>query len=123
MIRLVAEGYFLLLRCEFLIASGKTTPLRRIVEAQRANASRVGYSIQTISHAMDLACVFYPKSVFCLQRSAATILLLRRRGIPAELVIGAQLLPFRSHAWVELNGVVINDKPYMHDIYQVLERW
>jgi hypothetical protein len=71
---------------------------------------------------MDLACVFYPKSVLCLQRSAATTLLLRRHGIRAELVIGAQMLPFKSHAWVEVEGTVVNDKPYMREIYQVLER-
>jgi hypothetical protein len=70
---------------------------------------------------MDLACVFFPKRVLCLQRSAATTLLLRRYGIQAEMVIGAQMLPFKSHAWVESAGVVINDRPYMREIYQVLE--
>ena len=58
----------------------------------------------------------------CLQRSAATTLLLRRHGLHAELVIGAQILPFKSHAWTEIGGVVVNDKPYMMDIYRVLER-
>jgi hypothetical protein len=71
---------------------------------------------------MDYACVFYFKCVACLQRSAATTLLLRRHGFGAELVIGAKLLPFCSHAWVEFEGTVINDKPYMHAIYKVLER-
>src|SRR5258707_876340 len=66
-------------------------------------------------------CVLRLKRLFCLRRSAATTLLLRRHGHDAELVIGAKLLPFRSHAWVELNGQVINDRPYMHTIYQVLE--
>jgi transglutaminase superfamily protein len=42
--------------------------------------------------------------VLCLQRSAATTLLLRRHGWDAEMVIGAKLLPFQSHAWVEVNG-------------------
>jgi len=49
-----------------------------------------------LSHAVDLACVFYFKPVLCLQRSAALALLLRRHGIEAEMVIGAQLLPFLS---------------------------
>ena len=79
-------------------------------------------SQEDLCRAMDLACVFYFKRVFCLQRSVATTLLLRRHGLDAELVIGAKLLPFRSHAWVELHGEVINDKPYMHTIYQILER-
>jgi hypothetical protein len=40
----------------------------------------------------------------------------------AEMVIGAQLLPFQSHAWVEINGEVANDKPYITEIFEVLER-
>lgn len=77
---------------------------------------------EQLCHVIDLACVFYFKQVLCLQRSAATTLLLRRHGWNAEMVIGAQLLPFKSHAWVEIQGVVVNDKPYMQEIYQVLER-
>jgi hypothetical protein len=38
------------------------------------------------------------------------------------LVIGTQLIPFQSHAWVEMEGAIVNDKPYLLDIYQVLER-
>jgi len=75
-----------------------------------------------ICHAVDLACVFYFKPVLCLQRSAATIILLRRHGWHAEMVIGAQLLPFQSHAWVEIRGKVVNDKPYINQIFQVLDR-
>jgi len=76
----------------------------------------------TICHAMDLASVLYFKRALCLQRSAATACLLRRCGWDAEMVIGAQLLPFRSHAWVEIEGRVVNDKPYIAEIFQVLER-
>jgi hypothetical protein len=46
---------------------------------------------------------------------------LRKHGVRAEMVIGAQMRPFRSHAWVEVNGAVVNDKPYMREIYQILE--
>ena len=58
----------------------------------------------------------------CLQRSATTVLLLRRYGWNAEMVIGAQGVSLKSHAWVEIAGTIVNDKPYMLDIYQVLER-
>lgn len=75
-----------------------------------------------LCHAMDLACVFWLKRVLCLQRSAATTILLRRHGWSAEMVIGAQLLPFQSHAWVEIQGRVVNDRPYVTEIFQVLER-
>jgi prolyl oligopeptidase len=47
---------------------------------------------------------------------------LRQLGVPAELVIGAQPLPFRAHAWVEVRGVVINDKVSATENYAVLDR-
>jgi Transglutaminase-like superfamily len=77
---------------------------------------------ETICHAVDLAAVLYFRKILCLQRSAATVCLLRRNGFAAQLVIGVQQLPFAAHAWVELGGHVINDKPYMSDMYAVLER-
>jgi len=80
------------------------------------------HTAQQICSAIDRACTWYPKRVLCLQRSTATVLLLKKRGIPAQLVIGAQQFPFRAHAWAELDGTVINDKPYVPDIYAVLDR-
>ena len=121
---LLAECYLLLLEVEWLMAFPKLIPLDRRVRTEGVKPSQSGLrrSAEEVCHAMDLACVFYPKRVFCLQRSVATTLLLRRHGICAEMVVGAQMLPFRSHAWVELDGVVINDKPYVRDIYRTLER-
>jgi hypothetical protein len=75
-----------------------------------------------LCHAVDLACVFYFKKVLCLERSAATAILLRDAGHSAELVIGVRLCPFRAHAWVEIAGLVVNDKPYTSSLYQVMER-
>lgn len=79
-------------------------------------------SCAEICHAVDLAAVLYFRRVLCLQRSAATACLLKKYGFPAQLVIGVQQLPFAAHAWVELDGIVVNDKPYMSDIYSVLAR-
>lgn len=77
---------------------------------------------EAVCRAVDLAAVWYRKQVLCLQRSAAMACLLRQCGLAAELVIGAQPLPFRAHAWVEVAGRVIGDKPYMGEIYLVLDR-
>jgi hypothetical protein len=71
---------------------------------------------------VDLACIWYWKEALCLQRSAATACLLKEYGLPAQMVIGAQQLPFRAHAWVEVDGRIVNDKPYMSEIYAVLDR-
>jgi hypothetical protein len=78
--------------------------------------------IEAVCTAVALACIWYPKRVVCLQRSSAAVELLRRYGIPAELVIGAQRLPLRSHAWVEVRGQVVNDKPEIQGEYFILER-
>jgi len=79
-------------------------------------------ALDQICAAMDMACIWYWKEVLCLQRSGATACLLRSCGVSAEMVIGTQQLPFKSHAWVEVNGKVVNDKPYMHEMYAVVDR-
>jgi hypothetical protein len=80
------------------------------------------FSVTQICNAVDLACIWYPKEVLCLQRSAATACLLRKYAISAQLVIGSCQMPFRAHAWVEVDGRVVNDKPYTNEMYAVLDR-
>lgn len=75
-----------------------------------------------VRRAVDLSCALYPKRALCLQRSAVTVALLRRYGVPAGLVIGAQRLPFNAHAWVEIEGRVANDRPEVQETYGVLMR-
>jgi hypothetical protein len=121
---LVIDSWLLLFRFEIVMYFRDFRALHRIVERQRvrlATPCREPLS-KELCDAVDLACVFYFKRVLCLQRSAATTLLLRKHGLDAQMVIGAQILPFKSHAWVEIQELVVNDKPYMLDIYQVLER-
>jgi len=122
--RLVLEGWCLLLVFEFVMRFKTFEELHRIVREQRTRRTKPAKMISSaeLCRAIDLACVLYFKPVLCLQRSAATTLLLRRHGWSAAMVIGAQVLPFRSHAWCEIEGAVVNDKPYMSEIYAVLER-
>jgi hypothetical protein len=121
---LMLQSFLDLLRIDLLIGLGSLRAIHTLArrEVGASTFGGVRPDIQAICHAMDLACVLYPKPVLCLQRSAATAVLLRRHGWTAEMVIGAELVPFRSHAWVEINGEVVNDKPYMREIYRVMER-
>jgi hypothetical protein len=124
MAQLILEAYLLLLHVELIMATRGLPALRRRVR-ERCVTAKPGdpqLSPTILCFAMDWACVLYPKQVLCLQRSAATTILLRRYGIAAEMLVGAQLLPFRSHAWVEVDRAVVNDKPYMREIYRVLDR-
>jgi hypothetical protein len=83
---------------------------------------RDGWLPEQIVWAVDEACVWYVKRAPCLQRSAVTACLLRRHGVRAELVIGYRALPFESHAWVEVDGDVVNDRPQYQKVFTVLER-
>ena len=79
-------------------------------------------AVETICGAVDMACIWYWKEVLCLQRSAATTCLLKQHGVRAQMVLGTQQKPFAAHAWVEVDGVVVNDKPYMREMYAVLDQ-
>jgi hypothetical protein len=121
--RLVLESFLLLVYLDWILCSREFRGLDRIVRQERLRTPvAAAASREQLCHAIDIACVLYFKRVLCLQRSAATTLLLRRHGVRGEMVIGAQVLPFKSHAWCEVDGVVVNDKPYVHAIYQILAR-
>jgi hypothetical protein len=79
-------------------------------------------AVDEIVWAVDEACVWYAKRAACLQRSVIATWLLRRHGWPAELVIGCRPLPFESHAWVEVDGEVVNDRPQYQKVFTVLDR-
>lgn len=71
---------------------------------------------------VDRAQMYYPKKAMCLQHSAVVTCLLRRRGVPAEMVLGAQAFPPKAHAWAEVAGEVVNDQPSVKSEYRVLRR-
>ncbi len=77
---------------------------------------------ELICNAVDRACIWYFKEVKCLQRSSVTAILLRRYGIQSEMVIGAQRLPVKAHAWVEVEGRVVTDRGGVQNEYIVMER-
>jgi hypothetical protein len=121
---LVLRSYALLIRIGWIIRFQSFGAVHSLVRDQTLarSSAEPRLEVEAICRAVDFACVFYVKNVFCLQRSAAATILLRRCGWDARLLIGAQVFPFKSHAWVEVDGEVVNDKPYIQEIYSVLER-
>jgi transglutaminase superfamily protein len=120
---LALRSYGALLGLEFYLASGNFAKLYDAVRRRpRRECEYEDSTIEQVCSGVDHACVWYWKKVLCLQRSAVTVRLLRDHGIPAELVIGVQHLPFRAHAWVEVAGRVVNDRSYTSDMYAVLDR-
>jgi len=120
---LVLQAYLRLIQFDLYLARGNFQALYdKVRRCPARQVTRREYTEVEICAAVDRACIWYWKEVLCLQRSAATTCLLRGYGVPAELVIGAQQMPFRAHAWVELEGRVVNDKPYMREMYAMLDR-
>ena len=58
-----------------------------------------------------LAAAFFPGRAICLEQSLALYVLLRRRGVAAELRVGVHPAPFAAHAWVEVEGEPVNESP------------
>ena len=123
MIWLVIRSWLLLIRIAILLRSEGLAGVQRALRKQkvRQHATSVGSEV-AVCRAVDIASVFYLKPVLCLQRSAVASIMLRRCGHGAEMVIGAQVCPLKSHAWVEIGHVVVNDKPYMREIYREMVR-
>jgi hypothetical protein len=79
-------------------------------------------AIRRVCAAVNYACIWYPKQVLCLQCAFVTTYLLRRKGVSARMVLGAQKLPFKAHAWVEVDGHAINERSNVQAIYTVWDR-
>ncbi len=97
--------------------------LHRIVRSWNVNDKGAADDVtDRVCDAVNYACSWYPKRALCLQRAAVTTCLLRSCGVPAQMVIGAQKLPFKAHAWVEVNGRAVNERTDVQTIYGVWER-
>ncbi len=120
---LVLRAYLMLIYFHFYLVRGDFSMLyKRIRNTRPRRAPSIPDAVERICAAVDMACIWYWKEVLCLQRSAVTACLLKQYGVPAQMVIGAQQIPFRAHAWVEVDGHVVNDKPYTPEMYAVLDR-
>jgi Transglutaminase-like superfamily len=120
---LFLKAYWNLIRFDLWLARGNFAALYERVRRQPVRwCPSTPHTVEKVCTAVDNTCVWYWKKVLCLQRSALTTCLLKESGVRAELVIGAQQLPFKAHAWVEVDGTVVNDKPYVREIYTVLDR-
>jgi hypothetical protein len=79
-------------------------------------------TVSRVCAAINHASIWYPKRVLCLQRSFATTYILRKSGVPAQMVFGARKVPFKAHAWVEIDGQPVNERSNVFATYAVLER-
>ena len=118
---LVTSAYLKLILFEFKLARGSFEAIYTMVGNQPVRR-RTGTSVADVALAVDRACIWYWKRVLCLQRSAVTTCLLRENGVDAHMVIGTQQIPFRAHAWVEVDGRGIGHQSQGYKSYRVLDR-
>jgi hypothetical protein len=77
-----------------------------------------------VARAVDRAARRWPAEATCLTRSLVLWWFLRRRGWPADVWVGVRRgsTDMEAHAWVELAGRVINDRPDVREHYAVFEQ-
>jgi Transglutaminase-like superfamily len=97
-----------LMRYDFLAKALGYQRIRRSL-AHGPRRSSNSLPATRVCRLFNQALVFYPRQVMCLQRSVALARVLRSAGLHAQVVIGYRARPFLSHAWVEVNGSVVND--------------
>jgi hypothetical protein len=119
---LTAHAWVGLAAFDLALGAGFSRAHERVRRCRVRTRPEPAMPVARIIWAVDEACVWYVKRAPCLQRSAVATRLLRRHGVPAELVIGYRPIPFESHAWVEVGGQIVNDRPQYKKFFAVLER-
>lgn len=117
------QALFMLFAYDILSLLCRFQTLHSVVKGWKVNGKVTDSDIiDRVAAAVNYACVWYPKQSLCLQRSFVTTYLLRRRGVPAEMVLGAQKLPFKAHAWVEVASRAVNERSNVQATYAVWDR-
>ena len=118
----LVEAYLRLIAHDVFMSSSDLAALHRQIKGfSLRDAKPHNQETELVCHALDVACAFYPKQALCLQRSSVLVRMLRRRGVQAHMVIGAQKLPFKAHAWVEVDGKIVNDRLASREKFLILE--
>jgi Transglutaminase-like superfamily len=129
--RLTAKEWSFLLRALILLA---WTSVRLLVTGYQStlkscSSPNIGPSELPISQAIkvakdisrlvNVAAHFGPHHTKCLCRSLVLLRLMSSEGLMGELVLGAKLekAKFTAHAWVQLNGQVVNDCSEIGDTF------
>jgi hypothetical protein len=123
MMLLVMQAFKELILYEFLTKFGGFPRVRKFVKrTNRSDRAPERDTVKKVVDAVDIAGCFYVRQVMCLHRSFAATRLMRKMGVDAELIIATRPLPFLSHAWVEVDNEIVNDKKGYKRKLLVMER-
>lgn len=92
-----------------VIGLRRTFTLLRRMTPDRGEPANAEAIVADTTHRVSIAAAFYPRRALCLEQSLTLFVLLRRRGVRAELRLGVQPRPFYAHAWVEAGGRPISE--------------
>jgi hypothetical protein len=125
--RLIAQTLWALIRVHRIASQGQMRGLRQYLGVRpelsaHSDASVRPADVQRIAAVVDNMCALFVRPSTCLHRSVVLARLLRRAGSRADVVLGLKGEPFQGHAWVEIDGVIINDDAERVREYTVLER-
>jgi hypothetical protein len=100
-------------KCLPKIASGSAISLSSGVDARVELTARM---VKSAAHRSF-------RRATCLEKSVALWWLLGRQGIASSVRIGARKFgeKFEAHAWVEYNGVALNEPEEMHSHYPAFD--
>lgn len=101
----------------------RTVGLRRVLRliASICPTSRRAVSpafCSQVVRSIATASSLYPFGAACLESSVCSLAFVAAAGSRATLKLGVQVFPFRSHAWVEVAGVPMNETRDAIDRYQ-----
>jgi hypothetical protein len=120
---LTFQAWLELLRVDIFHLRGFDRLHRAVSETKTRSAPADSATIIRVVGAVTRARMWYVRPLLCLHRSAAVTRLLRRHGVPAQMVLGYHLPPLRAHAWVEVAGKIVSDELNGLHAYHVLDRW
>jgi transglutaminase superfamily protein/coenzyme PQQ synthesis protein D (PqqD) len=89
----------------------------------RKNGKLNSSSLKGVCAGIERARIWYPKQINCMQHSAIVCYLLRLHGLPVDMAVAGRRMPFKSHAWAEVAGNVINDNQKVRSAYTVFKRY
>ena len=91
----------------------------RLDSVTASDAPGAPVSMLRLARIVDRLGQGVPWRTTCLHRSLTLAWMLRERGVPAEMRIGVGREPADEallfHAWVEIDGLVVNDSPDVAD--------
>lgn len=113
-------GFWLALRWR---SFDSVTEARYLIPSGKTVAPVSLDSMQRLYQLVGWASHLYIMPMACLEKSLALQWMLRRRGVNAQLKIGAHKVSegISAHAWVEVSGQVIGESEGMIENFKVLK--